>query len=1000
MFPSIRSRVLQAAVLVVGWLCLIPWPLPGQLAPNAASSLAAAVVADPIDEGFQQAVRPYLESYCLGCHGAEKPQGGLNLARFTTADEVAGDLGHWELVQDQLEAGAMPPERAKRHPADPENAEVLQWIAALRKREAHRNAGDPGPVPARRLSNAEYDHTIRDLTGVDIRPTREFPVDPANEAGFDNSGESLSISPALVKKYLEAARQVADHLVLSPDGLAFAPHPVIADTDRDRYCVSRIIDFYRRQPTDLADYFRAAWRYQHRAALGRPDATLDEVAREAGVSPRYLATLYGLLDGYGPRIGPIAAVRVDYRLLPEPVDGRDEGVRAGCERLRDAINGLRAQLVPVVKNLPARGINEGSQSLVLWKNRQMAANRMRYVSGASSIQLDRLPFSEAARSALAVPANSDDLKDFTAGFEPFCRTFPDAFVITERARVYLGDGDKGNKGRLLSAGFHSMTGYFRDDQPLYELILDDAGRAELDGLWREFAMVSNLPARQYSSYLWFERAETNFVRGEEFDFVRAEDKDAGSDASIAKFREVYLAKAHRINAGEAAIQAVTDQFEIIRQALRQVDSDRAAAAPKHLVALQDFAARAFRRPLTDAEREGIARFYRTLRDQEGLSHEDAVRDTLVGILMSPRFLYRVDLPSGGAGIQALSDIDLASRLSYFLWASLPDAELLERAGAGDLHRPEVLTAQVQRMLRDPRARGLATEFAANWLDIRRFEEHNAVDRERFPIFDNALRSAMFEEPLRFFLDLVQRNGSIDEFLTANHTFVNPVLAKFYGMPTPEGDSDAWVRVDDATQYGRGGLLPMAVFLTRNSPGLRTSPVKRGYWVVKRLLGEAIPPPPADVPELPADEAKLGELTLRETLARHRADQACAGCHERFDGIGLAFEGYGPIGESRTVDLGGRPIDAKATFPRGGEGEGLAGLRSYLETHRRPEFAENLCRKLLAYALGRSLRPSDDETIEAMQARLARDGGRFGGLVEVIVTSPQFLNKRVEAETTE
>jgi hypothetical protein len=259
---------------------------------------------------------------------------------------------------------------------------------------------------------------------------------------------------------------------------------------------------------------------------------------------------------------------------------------------------------------------------------------------------------------------------------------------------------------------------------------------------------------------------------------------------------------------------------------------------------------------------------------------------------------------------------------------------------------------------------------------------------------------MFEEPIRFFLDVIQRDRPVHEFLDADHTFVNPALARHYGMPEPGAEPDGWVRVDEASRYGRGGLLPMAVFLTRNSPGLRTSPVKRGYWVVRRLLGEIIPAPPANVPELPADEAKLGDLTLRETLARHRADKSCAGCHERFDSIGLAFEGYGPVGEARVKDLGGRPVDTRATFPGGGEGAGLVGLRAYLEASRRDEFVENLCRKLLAYALGRSLLPSDDQAIETMRTRLSADGERFGSMVESIITSPQFRNKRVEDEQAE
>jgi hypothetical protein len=193
---------------------------------------------------------------------------------------------------------------------------------------------------------------------------------------------------------------------------------------------------------------------------------------------------------------------------------------------------------------------------------------------------------------------------------------------------------------------------------------------------------------------------------------------------------------------------------------------------------------------------------------------------------------------------------------------------------------------------------------------------------------------------------------------------------------------------------------MAVFLTKNSPGLRTSPVKRGNWVVKNILGERIPPPPPVVPELPRDEAKL-DLPLRDMLARHRADPNCAGCHARFDSLGLVFEGFGPIGERRVKDLGGRPVDVSATFPGdGGQGAGLEGLRQYIRERRQNNFLDNFCGKFVACALGRSLIPSDELMIQDMRARLAANGGRFGGLVESIVTSPQFLNKRGREDLAE
>jgi mono/diheme cytochrome c family protein len=972
-----------------------------------AAALATGQAQTPDAAGTAQArfraeVRPFLEAYCIGCHGGEKPKGDLNLGGFTSAESVAKDLPHWELVLEQLEAGSMPPSKAKAQPTPEARAALISWIGSVRKLEATRNAGDPGRVAARRLSNAEYDYTIRDLTGVDLRPTKEFPVDPANEAGFDNSAESLAMSPALVKKFLEAARNIADHLFLKPDGFAFAPYPMLADTDRDKYCVKSIIDFYKKQKTDYADYFLAAWRFRHRSALGQPEASLDAFADELGVSRKYLATVWSALNDGPEAVGPLAALGAIWCTLPEPAWGDRNTARAGCQRMRDFVVELRRQLVPEVKNLLARGMSNGSQPFVLWKNRQFVANRMRYAGGASKIKTAELHLEGDAAKALAIPEDNEPAKQLEKSFDRFCRTFPDAFFVSERARIYLDPTkEKENAGRLLSAGFHSMTGYFRDDGPLYELILDGMGQKELDRLWRDFDFITCAPMRQYSSFLWYERAETGFLRGDAaFNFVRAEDKDAASESKMGRFASVYLAKARRMKASDQAIRAIEDQFRIFAADIKRVEDERRAAEPRHVEALLEFAHRAYRRPLSDGERRSIADFYRSLRESDGLGHEGAVRDTVVSILMSPHFLYRVDRPGAHGSVLPLSDHDLASRLSYFLWASMPDQELLSHAEASDLHKPDVLAAQARRMLHDDRVRGLATEFGGNWLDFRRFEEHNSVDRGRFPAFNDELRRSMFEEPIRFFVDVVQNDRPVTDFWGGKHTFVNAALARHYGMPVPKGGPDAWARVDDANRFGRGGLMPMAVFLTKNSPGLRTSPVKRGYWVVRRILGEIIPAPPPNVPTLPDDEAKLGHLTLRETLVRHRADKACATCHDRFDSFGLAFEGYGPVGESRTVDLGGRPVDTRSTFPRGGEGTGVDGLRAYIEASRRVDFVDNLCRKLLAYALGRTLIPSDDGTIDAMCARLDADHGRFSALVETIVLCPQFRNKRIEATQAE
>jgi hypothetical protein len=921
--------------------------------------------ADRLEERFSIQLRPFIERYCVDCHGPKKQKADLNLSRDLSVAAIIRNPRQWELVRARLKAQEMPPEDAPRQPGSDERTAAIAWLRDLGDREAERNAGDPGIVLARRLSNAEFDCTIRDLTGVDLRPTREFPVDPANEAGFDNSGESLTMSEALLRKYLAAARLVADHLVLKPEGFVFAPHPVVTDTDRDRYCVERIVAFYNRHRVDLADYFEAAWRFRHREALGQPKASLADLAGKAELSAKYLATIWSLLEDDPPALGPVLELRTEWNRLPAEVQD-PAAARKGCERLRELANRLRLGYPPQVDNLQVKGISKGSQPILLSRNDQLAGQHRRSAGQADPA---------AAR---------------------FCGVFPDTFVVLERGPYY--DPGSSPKGRLLSAGFHLMQGYYRDDGPLCELVLDEGARREIDTLWDELHFVTQDPVRQYKDFIFFERAEPpRFMFEATFDFARSEDKDATSAAKIQQLRESYLAKARQKGAGAPALAAIETYFTAINAQIRKVEEARRAAEPSHLAALQAFAARAYRRPLSPSEQDDLAQFYRRLRDRDQLGHEDALRDSVAGVLMSPHFCYRFDLPPGagapGSPWIPLSDHELASRLSYFLWSSLPDAELLARAAAGDLHQPEVLRAQARRMLSDPKVRGLATEFAGNWLDVRRFEEHNAVDRERFPAFTNELRQAMFEEPIRYFMDLARRNRSILDLLYGNDTFVNRVLARHYGIPEPPQGPGEWVRVEDARRFGRGGLLTMAVFLTKNAPGLRTSPVKRGYWVVRRLLGEVIPPPPPTVPQLPKDEAQLGELTLPQVLARHREDRACAGCHRHFDSIGLVFEGFGPIGEPRDKDLGGKPVQTAATFPDGKNRDGLAGLREYLRDERQGDFVDNLTRKLLSFALGRSLLASDRKTLDLMQARLPAEHHAFGSLVEVIVTSPQFLNKR-------
>lgn len=945
-----------------------------------------------LQRAFEREVRPFLARYCFECHGESDPEAKLDLTIFRNTEQVRRLHQTWREIKERVHAKEMPSTDSSEQPTDEERQRFVAWIQSQRDFFAKQHAGDPGTVLARRLNNAEFNYTVRDLTGVDIRPTRAFPVDPANEAGFDNSGESLSMSPALLKKYLGAAREISDHLVLTPEGMHFAPHPVVTLTDRDKYCVKRIVQFYERQPIDLAEYFLACWLI--RTAGPAEAGGMEAVARSRGLSLKYLKQVATLLLRDQEELGPTQRLRTLWESLPrEP--GEQAAALEGCRRMADFVQAIRPKLNPFVENLSGAGVHKGSQTFVLWKNRQYAAHRTTFQPDVLQ-SFGRLQDMKVDGFEVSVPKDAEELRRYEQAMAEFCATFPDRFYVSERGRDYLDKPNPyGEKGRLLSAGFHSMMGYFRDDQPLYDLILSEAEQQEIDGLWDELNYVASAPMRQYSSFVWFERTDSGFMRDPEFDFARAEDKSVTEESMIRRLGKVYLAKVvHQGGDGEV-VQAVEEYFRNINDEIRRVELQRREAEPKHLRALLSFAARAYRRSLSEAEELDLQAYYHNLR-QDGLSHDVAMQDCVVALLMSPHFCYRLDLLGDGDQTRPLDADELASRLSYFLWSSMPDDALFAAADSGQLTNRDALLGQVDRMLDDERVVGLAREFAGHWLDFRRFEEHNSVDRERFSQFDDSLRQAMFEEPVRFFVRIVKENRSVKEFLFADWTMVNGALAKHYGVDV---DSPGWYRLEDANQIGRGGLLPMAVFLTKNSPGLRTSPVKRGYWVVRQLLGEHIPAPPPDVPDLPEDESQLGDRTLRDVLKSHREHPNCAACHERFDSIGLVFEGYGPIGGRRTLDLGGRMVETDAVFPDGSTGDGVEGLRDYVAT-REDEFVENLCRKFLAYALGRTLLLTDEQLVQDMMEQLKQDDYRFRSLTRKVVTSRQFLHKRTNSASRE
>jgi hypothetical protein len=490
----------------------------------------------------------------------------------------------------------------------------------------------------------------------------------------------------------------------------------------------------------------------------------------------------------------------------------------------------------------------------------------------------------------------------------------------------------------------TLTLFYRQDDALRRLMLSGEQAAELDRMWDELFYVAQEPLRYEVA---FEQIR-EFATQDRPDLVKVWDP----------LKPQVIARANAFRK-------------------RLVDTE-----PAHVEALLEFAGRVWRRPLTNSDRDSLTQLYQSLRSTE-IPHEKAIRLTLARVLTSPAFLYRREVQPGGSQPGPVTDLELASRLSYFLWSSAPDAELRRVAESEKLNDGETLAQQTHRILADAKTRRLAIQFACQWLQIRNFDQNDEKNEALYPEFAS-IRDDMYEESVRFFEDMFRNNGSILDLVGADHTFLNETLAKHYGIDGVSGND--WQRVNGVRSKQRGGILAMATFLASQSGASRTSPILRGNWIYETLLGEKLPKPPAGVPQLPEEVPK--GLTARQLIEQHSVAPGCYECHSLIDPYGFTLEQYDVLGRIRPTS-----VDTKTKLIGGEEIAGIDGLRDYLLTTRRDDVVRQFCRKLLGFALGREVQLSDEILLAEMLKTLEANDYRFQTAVEAIVLSPQFRNIR-------
>ncbi|MDB6039513.1 MAG: Protein of unknown function (DUF1587)/Protein of unknown function (DUF1592)/Protein of unknown [Verrucomicrobiales bacterium] len=435
--------------------------------------------------------------------------------------------------------------------------------------------------------------------------------------------------------------------------------------------------------------------------------------------------------------------------------------------------------------------------------------------------------------------------------------------------------------------------------------------------------------------------------------------------------------------------------EVIDAALTNAPNQLIAVRPGAFVtsrsaarkSIEAFAKRAFRGPVEGSEIDALLSLYEQ-QARKGMRFEDAMKTPLRAVLVSPNFLFRIESDREVSGPYRITDYELANRLSYFIWASMPDAELLRAAADGDLHEESVLRRETERMLSDPKAHALSDNFAGQWLGIRNLRTTAQPDPGRFPTYTASLRDAMYSESVEFFNSLIQDNCSILTLLDANYTYLNEELAKHYGILDVHGTNLTRVALSDPN---RGGILGMASILTLTSYPQRTSPVLRGKWVLEEVLGAPSPPPPPNAGGLPADDAPKEGMTFRQRLEKHRSKPECASCHKRMDPIGFGLENFDAIGRWR-ADIGGKAIDSSGVLVTGEKFHGPQELKK-LMLAQADDFVRTLSEKMLAYALGRGVEYYDAPAVKQISDELRADRYRMRTLILGICKSFPFQYRR-------
>jgi len=862
--------------------------------------------------------RALLDRYCVTCHNQRLQTGGLALdvadvSRVGEAPDV------WERVVLKLRGGMMPPAGRPR-PSGPALDELRGWLEAELDRAAAATV-EPGRVPTHRLNRAEYANAVRDLLALDIDAEGLLPADDPGH-GFDNLAGTLALSPALMERYLTAARRISRLAVGDPaigPGLTSRTYTVpIAKTQNDR--MSEALPFGSR----------GGLAVRHRFPLD------------------------------GEYVLTVRLKRSVYEYIVNLDEAHDLDVRVDGRRVARFTVGGTAPGKPAPVSFSGTFVAAGASEYPTqdWDD---------YRTGADAGLVVRVPVRAGARSVGV--AFADKSWEHEGVLQPELREY--GATVTETTDTSRRPEGPGVESVTID-GPYAATGPGETASRSRIFVCRPDG-ADVDGEGCARTILARLARRAYRRPVGEGDLEPLLAFYREGRTAQREGRPAEPLGERA---------AHP--AGGRAAEGIEARLPAFDEAVGTPGRAGGRAA--------DGAAGRVADPALGGAADGAG-------GGSEETFEVGIQAAVERLLIDPEFLFRIERDPAGAAPGApyrLTDLELASRLSFFLWSSIPDDELLDLAERGRLSDPGVREGQVRRMLADARASALVDNFAGQWLTLRSVEGI-APDPNLFPGFDENLREALRRETELFFESQLREDRSVVELLSADYTFLNERLARHYGIPGVTGSHYRRVSLADRGPAAarRLGLLGHGSILAVTSYGNRTSPVLRAKWLLENVLGTPPAPPPPDIPPLPPGGEGGEPRTVRERLAQHRANPACAACHAPMDPLGFALENFDAIGRWRTSDAG-FPVDASAVLADGiTVFDGPGGLRRVL-LDRSGQFVETVAEKLLVYALGRGVEPHDRPVIRAIVRAAAVDDHRWSSLVLGIVESAPFRMRRSES----